>query len=124
VTAGLAESTARQYVLRIKSLLSYAHALGFTPFNASARIRVRSDTHRGAALAKRIISETEVALLVRAAPSKRDRVLIEVTYAGGLRVSEVVGLAWADMLPRDKDRLQLSIMGKGGHVRQCCCPTS
>ena len=122
VTAGLAESTARQYVLRIKSLLGYAHALGYTPFNAGARIKVRSDTHRGAALAKRIISETEVALLIRAAPSKRDRVLLEVAYAGGLRVSEVVGLTWADVLPRDKGRVQLSITGKGGYVRQVLLP--
>jgi site-specific recombinase XerD len=31
------------------------------------------------------MSEVEVGLLIRAAPSKRDRVLLEVIYAGGLR---------------------------------------
>ena len=36
---------------------------------------------RIAGIAKRIASETEVALLIRAAPSKRDRILIEVAYA-------------------------------------------
>jgi hypothetical protein len=83
VTTGSAESTARQYVLRIKSLLGYAHVLGCTAFNAGARIKVRSEAvHRGANLAKRIIGETEIALLVRAAPSKRDRVLIQTAYAG------------------------------------------
>lgn len=123
VTTGLAESTARQYVLRIKSLLGYAHALGYAPFNAGARIKVRSDAGpRGANLAKRIIGETEVALLVRAAPSKRDRVLIETAYAGGLRVSEVVTLTWADVLRRDGKRVQLSIAGKGGIVRQVLLP--
>ncbi len=123
VTAGSAESTARQYVLRIKSLLGYAQALGYTPFNAGARIKVRSDAgHRGANLAKRIIGETEVALLVRAAPSKRDRVLIETAYAGGLRVSEIVALTWADVLPRDGERVQLSITGKSGVVRQVLLP--
>ena len=123
VTTGLAESTARQYVLRIKSLLGYAHALGYTPFNAGARIKVRSDAgHRGANLAKRIIGETEVALLVRAASSKRDRVLIETAYAGGLRVSEIVALTWTDVLPRDGERVQLSITGKGGIVRQILLP--
>ena len=123
VTAGLAESTAHQYVLRIKSFLGYAHALGYTPFNAGARVKVRSDAgHRGANLAKRIMSETEVALLVRAALSKRDRVLIETAYAGGLRVSEIVALTWADVLPREGERVQLSIMGKGGAVRQVLLP--
>lgn len=43
ITRGLVASSARQYVLRIKSLLGYAHSLGFTPFNAGARIKVRSD---------------------------------------------------------------------------------
>jgi integrase/recombinase XerD len=89
MSAGLSEASARQYVLRIKSLLGYAHALGYTPFNAGATIKLRSNAgNRGATLAKRIISEVEVSLLNRAAPSKHDRVLLEVIYAGGLRVSE------------------------------------
>jgi integrase/recombinase XerD len=50
-------------------------------------------------------------------PSKRDRVLLEVVYAGGLRVFETVALTWADALPRDT-RVQLSIQGKGSKVRQ------
>jgi integrase len=100
MSAGLSEASARQYVLRIKSLLGYAHALGYTPFNAGATIKVRSDAgSRGAKL----------------------RVLLEVIYAGGLRVSETVALTWADVLPRD-DRVQLSIMGKGGKVRQVLLP--
>src|SRR5262245_24824621 len=122
MSAGLSEAPARQYVLRIKSLLGYAHALGYTPFNAGATIKVRSNAgNRGATLAKRIITEVEVGLLIRAAPSKRDRVLLEVIYAGGLRVSETVALTWLDVLPRD-DRVQLSITGKGGKVRQVLLP--
>jgi site-specific recombinase XerD len=121
ISAGLSEASARQYVLRVKSLLGYAHALGYTPFNAGATIKVRS-TVRGATLAKRIISEVEVSLLIRAAPSKRDRVLLEVIYAGGLRVSETVALTWADVVLRG-ERVQLSITGKGGKVRQVLLPT-
>ena len=41
MSTGLSEASARQYVLRIKSLLGYAHALGYTPFNAGATIKVR-----------------------------------------------------------------------------------
>lgn len=122
ISEGLSEASARQYVLRVKSLLAYAHRLGFTPFNAGVTIKVRSDAaQRGANLAKRIIGEVEVGLLIRAARTKRDRVLIEVTYAGGVRVSEVVALTWADVIPRDA-RVQLSITGKGGKVRQVLLP--
>jgi integrase/recombinase XerD len=48
-------------------------------------------------------------------------VLLEVLYAAGLRVSEVVALTWSDVLPRD-ERVQLSITGKGGKVRQVLLP--
>src|SRR5262245_25852988 len=91
--AEVSETTGRQYVLRVKSLLSYAQRVGYTPFNAGAALKVRSDAaNRGANLAKRIITEVQVSLLIRAAPSKRDRVLLEVIYAGGLRISEAVNL--------------------------------
>jgi integrase/recombinase XerD len=123
VISNVSASTRQQYVLRTKSLLGYAHKVGYTPFNAGAVIKVRSDSaHRGATLAKRIITETEVALLIRAAPSKRDRVMVETAYAGGLRVSELVALTWSNVLPRDGGRVQLSITGKGGKVRQACAP--
>jgi integrase/recombinase XerD len=122
VTAGLKASSARQYVLRMKSLLGYAHALGYTPFNAGARIKVKSEgANRGAALAKRIVSETEVALLIRAARTKRDAILIEVLYAAGLRVSEAVGLTWGDVIPRG-ERVQLHVLGKGGIEREVLLP--
>ena len=78
----MSETTGRQYVLRVKSLLSYGQRVGYTPFNAGAVIKIRSDAaHRGANLAKRILTEVQVSLLIRAAPSKRDRVLLEVIYA-------------------------------------------
>ena len=122
-TVGASAATARQYTLRIKSLLSYGHELGYMPFNAGVRINVQNDAgHRGASLAKRIMTPAEVALLIRAALSKRDRILIEVAYAGGLRVSEIVSLTWADVLPRENDLVQLSILGKGEKPRQVLLP--
>ena len=102
--------------------LSATRCRGRRRFRSAGSERVRSDAaHRGANLAKRIITEVEVGLLVRAAPSRRDRILLEVIYAGGLRVSEVVALTWSDVLPRD-EKVQLSITGKGGKVRQVLLP--
>ena len=47
--------------------------------------------------------------------------LLAVLYAGGLRISELVGLSWADVIVRD-DKVQLSVTGKGGKVRQVLLP--
>lgn len=121
ITEGRSDATARQYVLRVKSLLSYAHKLGYTPFNAGVTIKVRPD-QSGARLAERIIPEVDVKLLIRAASkSPRDRALVETLYAGGLRVSEAVALRWRDVIARDKG-VQLSVTGKGGRVRQVLLP--
>ena len=72
--------------------------MGNAPFNAGVTIKVRSEEpSRGAVLAKGIMSKAVVGLLVRAAGSKQDRALLEVFYAAGLRVSEVVALTWSDV---------------------------
>lgn len=120
ITTGRSPGTGRQYVLRVKSLLSYAHRLGYTPFNAGVVLKVKS-APRGAQLAKRIIPEVDVKLLIRAARTERDRVLLAVAYAGGLRVSELVGLTWADVILRG-EQVQLSVTGKGDAVRQVLLP--
>jgi integrase/recombinase XerD len=120
ITTGLSDATTQQYLLRVKSLLSYAHKLGYAPFNAGVTIKVKPDQSR-AQLAKRIISEVEVGLLIREAASTRDEVMLKVLYAGGLRVSEIVGLSWADVIERDT-QVQLSVTGKGGRVRQVLLP--
>ena len=57
---------------------------------------------------------------IRAARSRRDRVLLAVLYAGGLRISELVGLSWADVIARD-DKVQLAVTGKGGRCARFCC---
>ena len=119
LTASLASTSARQAVLRIKSLLTYGHRLGYLRFNAGVTIKVRAASQ---SVAKRILSEVEVGLLVRAAGNRRNRILIEVGYAGGLRVSELVALTWSDVLPRDNNRVQLEVKGKGGMVRQVLLP--
>ena len=41
---------------------------------------------------------------------------------GGLRVSELAGLTWSDIVARNKGQVQLSVLGKGGIVRQVLLP--
>jgi len=61
-------------------------------------------------------------LLVRSAPSRRDRILIEVGYGGGLRVSELVALTWSDVIEREGGKVQLSVLGNGHKRREVLLP--
>jgi integrase/recombinase XerD len=70
ITEGRSDATAQQYVLRVKSLLSYGHKLGYMPFNAGVTIKIRPDQSRGQ-LTKRIMPEVDVKLLIRAARTRR-----------------------------------------------------
>lgn len=120
---GRSVGTARQYVLRVKGLLTYGHRLGYLQFNAGTVIKVKGPS-LGAEIAKRILPEVDVALLIRAAEKPRDSLLLAVTYAGGLRVSELVSLTWADVLAGKGSKAQLSITGKGGVTRQVLLPVA
>ena len=69
-----------------------------------------------------VLSGKEVVRLLEAAPSLRDKLLLGLLYAGGLRVSEVVRLRWQDV---DFDRKQLRIVaGKGRKDRMALLPQS
>jgi site-specific recombinase XerD len=45
-------------------------------------------------------------------------VLVQVAYAGGLRISELVGLTWGNVIRRDDGKVQLNVLGKGSKPRQ------
>lgn len=116
---GHSPATLRQYRARVKSLLGYAHSLGYTPFNAGAALKDRGHqrAERAAAIVERRMSEVEVSLLLRECETDRDKLLLGLAYAAGLRVSELVGLRW-EAVSGDAARVQLSIMGKGLRPRQ------
>ena len=107
------------YVATVKSFLGFAHRVGFTRFNAAPLIKLKKAPRQ---VAQRILGELEVRKLIDAAKPGRDRLLLEVGYFGGLRVSELVGLTWAQVIRRDSGEAQLEVVGKGDKVRQVLIP--
>jgi integrase/recombinase XerD len=69
-----------------------------------------------------VLSREEVVRVLMAAPILRDRMLLGLMYATGLRVGEVVRLRWKDV---DFDRAVLRVwQGKGRKDRQVMLPES
>jgi integrase/recombinase XerD len=67
-----------------------------------------------------VLSELEVISLLEAAPSLRDKLLVGLMYATGMRVSEVVRVRWKDI---DIDRRLINVwQGKGRSDRQVMLP--
>jgi site-specific recombinase XerD len=93
----------------VKSFLGFAHRVGFARFNAGSLIKLKKAPRQ---IAQRILSEVSVAMLIRAAKTERDRLMFDLAYFGGLRVSELVNLTWAQVIRRDSGEAQLSIVGK------------
>jgi site-specific recombinase XerD len=59
--------------------------MGSTRFNAGPLIKLKKAPRQ---IAQRILSEVEIAVLIRAAKTDRDRLMFDLAYFGGLRVSE------------------------------------
>lgn len=112
---GLGARSAARHLSAVRGLMKFLlreGVLSSDPTELSARPRF------GRRL-PRTLSEAEVRLLL-AAPDVstlrglRDRAMLSVTYAAGLRVSELVGLTAGDV---DLDRGVVSAFGKGGKRR-------
>ena len=73
-------------------------------------------------LAERILAEAEVQRLLALESNPRNRALLTLLYAAGLRVSELCALRWRDLRPRDRGEAQLAVLGKGGRTRVILLP--
>ena len=109
----LAPATINRILSAVKSLLTFGHETGYLQFDVGAALKLRSAKNT---LAERIMSEPDVHKLIAMEPDKRNRVLLRLLYAAGLRVSEVCGLAWRDLQDRGEQG-QITVFGKGDKTR-------
>ena len=100
-------------IAALKSLFTFAQEAGYLRFNVGAAVKAPPVKNT---LAERIMGEMDVRRMLALEPERRNRVLLTLLYAGGLRVSELCGLKWRDLTERDQAG-QVTVFGKGGKTR-------
>jgi integrase/recombinase XerD len=109
----LAPASQARILSSVKSLLAFGHRIGILPVDVGAPLRLPHLKNR---LAERILAEPDVQRMLVLEPNERNRTLLRLLYAGGLRVSEICGLTWRDVAPRGEAG-QITVLGKGGKTR-------
>ncbi|PZE53805.1 recombinase XerC [Curtobacterium sp. MCPF17_001] len=116
---GLARSTIARRSASVRAFTRWASETGVLTVDPGVRLRAP----KGAAHLPRVVARDQVrsmldGLTVRAADDDpaalRDRAVVELLYAAGIRVSELVGLDLGDV---DRTRLTVRVLGKGGKER-------
>ncbi len=118
--ADLAPASRYRTLSTIKSLLAFGHRIGYLPFDVGRALRLPAVRNR---LAERILPEADVHRILSLEPNIRNRAILTLLYASGVRVSELCGLCWRDV-QGNGDGAQVTVFGKGGKTRAVQLPES
>lgn len=110
---GLAPRSRHRTLSAVKSLFAFGLRLGYFPFDTTRPLRL--PTARDG-LTDRILNEAEVKAMIHCARTARDRLLMQLMYVAGVRVSEIAGLRWRDAIAH-RSGGQITVFGKGAKTR-------
>jgi len=116
----LAPSSRYRVLSSLKSLLAFGHRIGYLPFDVGRALRLPALRNR---LAERILPEADLHRILSLEPNPRNRALLTLLYASGVRVSELCALCWRDLQPNGEGG-QITVFGKGGVTRAIQIPAS
>jgi integrase/recombinase XerD len=116
----VAPATRYRTLSAVKSLFAFGHKLGYLAFDVGRALRLPALRNR---LAERILPEADLHRILSLETDHRNRAMLTLLYASGIRVSELVGLSWRDLQPNG-DGGQITVFGKGGVTRSVQVPPS
>ncbi len=126
----LSPNTQKVYLSAVKSLLSFAHKIGFLPFNVGSAMKLEKVPDR---LTECYLHPTEIQKMILATEQsqyryhserQRDLLILKLLYTSALRVSELVRLTWFNLEPRNNGTGQVNVLGKGNKKRSILLPQS
>lgn len=115
-SSGLAPSSVARTLSAVKSLLSFGNKIGVLPANVGAAVKLPTVKNT---LSMRILPELNVQVMIALETDPRNRAILKLLYAAGLRVSELCALKWHDLQARTEVAFpgQVIVYGKGGQTR-------
>jgi integrase/recombinase XerD len=116
----LAPASRHRKLAVVKSMFSFGHRIGYLPFDVGRPIKLPGVKET---LAERILSEPEVQRMLALEAHPRNKAILFLLYAAGLRVSELCSAKWKDLAPRE-DGGQITVFGKGEKTRAILLPIS
>ena len=117
--AGYSGASLARKLAAARSFFRFLHEEGAIDDNPAERLQARKPSR----ILPNVLAEREVVALLRAASERpgpegvRDRVMLELTYAAGLRVSEVVGPQGLELSALNLDDGWVRARGKGAKER-------
>ena len=117
---GLQPSSRYRCLSSVKSLLAFGHRIGYLPFDVGRVLRLPAVRNN---LAERILPEADLHRVVSLEPEERNRVLLLLLYASGVRRGELAGLRWCNLQATGQGG-QITVFGKGGKTRSIQLPDS
>lgn len=118
VEAGLAPVSRLRTLAAVRSLFAFCCRMRYLPASPAAELALPAHESR---LAERILPEEDLQRVLAVDMAPRDRVLLQLLYTAGLRVSEACGLRWRNLSARGAAG-QITVMGKGGRTRAVALP--
>ena len=117
---GLAPISRARTIAAVKSLFGFCHRMRYLPANPAAELSLPRYENR---LAERVLSEEDVFRLLAAEAQPRCRIMLNLLYLAGLRVSEACNLRWRNLHIRGTAG-QVTVFGKNGRTRAITLPAS
>ncbi|HZS70395.1 MAG TPA: tyrosine-type recombinase/integrase [Candidatus Acidoferrum sp.] len=117
---GLSPASRYRTLSAIKSLLGFGHQIGYLAFDVGRALRLPAVRNR---LNERILPEGDLHRILSLESNLRNRAILTLLYASGVRVSELCGLCWRDVQSNGEGG-QITVFGKGGKTRTVQLPES
>lgn len=110
---GLAPASRYRVLSAIKSLFAFGKRIDYLLFDTARPLRLPGVRDQ---LAGRILELDDVRAMIAGETNPRDKAILQLLYAGGIRRGELTGLTWGDCQPH-RDGGVVTVYGKGNKTR-------